>query len=259
MTDIDVSPNNQSALAKLLCGNIIASGGEIYEVLSYLSTSIDNVVNGLNTLESMPPNQISLFSPFLGRSILELGCTALIARLDPFRVLMLREYQMQPNYDTGKRNNASISWTGDIFVAEDIKNPWSDNSLKSPTRALLGEYYKQLIWKTNFNKLLDATADIIEDEWIADLRIKDFYSFYGQTSNEIKKGYSAFSKGIHHESVIPLSEDIEIIQNIKKAIRNVSTLGLFVCVISHTLNKLDIETAIATYREIQEMGVLQWS
>jgi hypothetical protein len=57
--------------------------------------------------------------------------------------------------------------------------------------------------------------------------------------------------------VIPLSEDIEIRQNMRNAIRNVSTLGLFVCVISHTLNKLDIETAIAAYREIQDMRVLQ--
>ena len=258
MIDIDASVNNQSALAKLLCGNIVANGGEIYEVLSYLSTSIDNVVNELETLESMSSNQISLYAPFLGRSILELGCTALIARLDPFRVLILREYQLQPNYDTGKRNNASISWKDEV-LADDVQNPWSDNSLKNPTRALLGKYYQELIWKANFDKLLDAIENISGDEWIEKLRTRDFNGFYGQTLHEIKSAYSTFSKGIHHEFVIPLSENIDARQNMENAIRNVSNLGLFVCVISHTLNKLDIAEAIATYRAIQEMGVFQWS
>jgi hypothetical protein len=132
---------SQSALSKLLCGDIVADGDGINEVLSHLSISIDNVVEELMRLESLSPNQISLFAPFLGRSILELGCTAIIARLDPFRVLVLRKYQQQPTYQINKPNKSSIRWQGDI-LADAVNDPWADKSLQNPTRALLGDYYK---------------------------------------------------------------------------------------------------------------------
>jgi hypothetical protein len=257
MVDIDASVNNQSALAKLLCGNIVASGGEIYEVLSYLSTSIDNVVNELETLESMSSNQISLYAPFLGRSILELGCTALIARLDPFRVLLLRKHQMQPDYDRSKSNKSSIRWQGDV-LADKVANLWSDKSLQNHTRGLLGDYYKDVIWEPNFNNLLDSIQDVNGDIWIEDLRQKTFERFYNESLNDFSSLYSELSKGIHHELVIPLSStfDQETTRElIKKTVRNIANFGLFVSVLSHTLNKLDVEEAIATYKEIQEMGV----
>jgi hypothetical protein len=41
----------------------------------------------------------------------------------------------------------------------------------------------------------------------------------------------------------------------EKTVRNIATLGLFVNVVSHTFNKLNMSDAIAAYREIQEMGV----
>ncbi len=148
---------SQSVLAKLLCGNVVPDGGGIDEVLSHLSASINNVVGELERLESLDPGQISLFAPFLGRSILELGCTALIARLDPFRVLLIKEYQQQPNYLDSlmdKPNKSSIRWQGDVF-ADKVTDIWADKSLQNPTRALLGDYYKALIWSANFDKLQD--------------------------------------------------------------------------------------------------------
>ena len=251
---------SQSVLAKLLCGNVVPDGGGIDEVLSHLSASINNVVGELERLESLNPNQISLFAPFLGRSILELGCTALIARLDPFRVLLLRGYQMQPNYLSNlidKPNKSSIRWQGDVF-ADKVTDLWADKSLQNPTRALLGDYYKTLIWSANFDNLKDAIQDVSGDEWIVELRRKDFNRFYNETLNDFSSLYSELSKGIHHELVIPLSSafDQETTQLlIQKTIRNIATLGLFVSVVSHALNKLDIQEAIAAYKEIQEMGV----
>jgi hypothetical protein len=254
---VDEPVSNQSALAKLLCGNVVPDGGDIDEVLSHLSASIDNVVKELIRLESLSPNQISLFAPFLGRSILELGCTALIARLDPFRVLLLREYQKQSNYPIGKPNKCSIRWQGDVLAAA-VTPLWDDKSLQNPTRALLGDYYKILIWSANFEKLLDAIEDVRGDEWIDNLRTKDFNRFYPETLNDFSSLYSELSKGIHHELVIPLSSALDrdtTQQLIEKTVRNIATLGLFVSVVSHALNKLDIQEAIAAYKEIQEMGV----
>lgn len=250
---------SQSALSKLLCGDIVADGDGINEVLSHLSASIDNIVEELMQLESLNTNQISLFAPFLGRSILELGCTAIIARLDPFRVLVLRKYQQQSTYQIDKPNKSSIRWQGDVF-AEGVKDLWSENSLKNPTRALLGDYYKTLIWEENFDKLLNAIKDIDGDQWISDLKRKPFSQFYNETSNEFSSVYSELSKGVHHEFVIPLSSAFDLVTIkllIKKTIRNIATIGLFISVIYHTLNKLDIQTAILTYKEIQEMEVLK--
>jgi hypothetical protein len=254
---VDEPVSNQSALAKLLCGNVVLDGGGIDEVLSHLSMSIDNVVNELVTLQSLSDNQISLFAPFLGRSILELGCTALIARLDPFRVLLLRECQKQPNYRIDKANKSSIHWQGDV-LADKVTDPWADKSVQNPTRALLGDYYKTLIWSANFDKLLDAIRDVSGDEWIVNLRTKDFERFYNETFNDFSSLYSELSKGIHHELVIPLSSALDrdtTQQLIQKTVRNIATLGLFVSVVSHAVNKLDIQVAIAAYKEIQEMGV----
>lgn len=249
---------SQSALSKLLCGDIVSDGDGINEVLSHLSTSIDNVVEELMRLESLSPNQISLFAPFLGRSILELGCTAIIARLDPFRVLVLRKYQQQPTYQINKPNKSSIRWQGDILADTAVNDPWSDKSLQNPTRALLGDYYKIIIWEDNFDKLLDAIEDVSGDRWISDLKRKSFLQFYNETLNDFSNVYSALSKGIHHEFVIPLSStfDLETIRLlVEKTIRNVATLGLFVSVVDHTFNKLDVSTAISTYKKIQEMGI----
>jgi hypothetical protein len=250
---------SQSALSKLLCGDIIADGDGIYEVLSHLSTSIDNVVGELMQLESLNNNQISLFAPFLGRSILELGCTAIIARLDPFRLLVLSKYQQQPTYQIDKPNKSSIRWQGDI-LADKVHDLWSDKSLQNPTRALLGDYYKVLIWEDNFDKLLNAIKDVDGDQWISDLQRKTFSQFYNETLTDFSSVYSALSKGVHHEFVIPLSSafDLTIIKLlIEKTIRNIATIGLFISVVDHTLNKLDIQTAILTYKEIQEMEVLK--
>ena len=254
---VDEPVSNQSALAKLLCGNVVVDGGGIDEVLSHLSVSIDNVVKELVTLQSLSDNQISLFAPFLGRSILELGCTALIARLDPFRVLLLRECQKQPNYRIDKANKSSIHWQGDVLAAP-VTALWDDKSLQNPTRALLGDYYKTLIWSANFDKLLDAIRDVRGDEWIGNIRTKDFNRFYNETLHDVSSLYSQLSKGIHHELVIPLSSalDRETTQRlIEKTVRNIATLGLIVSVVSHALNKLDIQVAIEAYKEIQEMGV----
>jgi hypothetical protein len=251
---------SQSALSKLLCGDIVADGDGINEVLSHLSTSIDNVLEELMQLESPNTNQVSMLAPFLGRSILELGCTAIIARLDPFRVLVLRKYQQQPQptYKIDKPNKSSIHWQGDI-LAEGVKDLWSENSLKNPTRALLGDYYKTLIWEENYDKLLDGIRDVNGDQWISALKRKEFLQFYNETLKEFSEVYSGLSKGVHHEFIIPPDStyDLETVkQLIEKTIRNIATLGLFISVIYHTLNKLDIQTAILTYKEIQEMEIL---
>ncbi|MCX5964272.1 MAG: hypothetical protein NT070_14350 [Cyanobacteria bacterium] len=138
-----------------------------------------------------------------------------------------------------------------------VNDLWGD---KAPdiTRSLFGAYYKDLVWLANYDKLLDAIDDVSGDEWIGELKMKGFLQFYNETLNGFSSLYSELSKGIHHELVIPLSSTFDpqtTERLIEKTIRNIATLGLFVNVISHTFNKLDMPEAITTYKEIQEMGV----
>jgi hypothetical protein len=247
----------QSSLARILCGNLINDNSDINEVLVYLSNSVDNTLEEIISLKSLSPKKIALLGPFLGRSLLELGCTALIARLDPFRLLLVREFQRQPDYKTNKRNQAAINWQGDV-LADRVNNLWEDKSLKNPTRALLGDYYTTLIWHKSFESFLDLTEEISNDEWMSELRLKDSNRLFSELKNEFSSLYSELSKGIHHELVIPLSSsfDRETTKNlIWRSIYNISTLGLIISVVSHALNKLDIQTAIQTYKEIQELEI----
>lgn len=258
ITDEDTL-SEQSALAKILCGNLVSNGSDIDEVLEHLSNSIDNAVEELIALKSLSPKKIALFAPFLGRSILELGCTAIIARLDPFRLIVLRERQKQPDFVIDKPNKSSIRWQGDV-LAEKVKDLWDDKSLQNPTRALLGDYYTSLIWHKSFDLFLDSVEDISGDEWISDLRRKDARRLCAELQRDFSSLYSGLSKGVHHELVIPLSSafDRDTAKDlIWRTIYNVSTLGLIVSVVSYAVNKLDIETAVQAYKEIQEMEILK--
>ncbi|MBB1521192.1 hypothetical protein [Aquipseudomonas guryensis] len=249
----------QTSLALLLCGPLPNDQSELDEVLKHLSTTIDNVTGEIERLKGFNESQIALYGPFLGRSILELGCTALIARLDPFRVLVIREKQRQPDYELGKINKSSIRWQGDV-LADKVGNLWEDKSLQNPTRALLGDYYSSLIWPSSFQKLIDATDNITGDDWIAEIRLKDSERFCNEIRSQISTLYSELSKGIHHELVIPVSAafDIETTKDmIRRSIVSISNLALVSTCVPHTANSLEIGLATDAYRQIQKMEIFQ--
>ena len=127
---------------------------------------------------------------------------------------------------------------------------------------------QQLIIQSALAKLLcgnvvvdgDGIDEVLShlDEWLFELRKKDFERFYNETLNDFSSLYSEFSKGVHHELVIPLNSafDLDTTKRLlEKTIRNIATLALIVSIVSYAVNKLDPQVAIAAYKEIQEMGV----
>ena len=166
--DLERPQESQSALAKILCGNTMTDKTDHNDILNHLSNSIDQIIDQITDLND---NNISFYGPFLGRSILEVGATALISRLDPLRVLILQEKQKQPNFEVGKPNKSSIQWRGDVLSASRTSDLWVDKALQNPTRALLGEYYTELVWLKNVNILFDHLSDIEGNEWIDNDRI----------------------------------------------------------------------------------------
>ena len=94
------------------------------------------------------PTRFALFGPFACRSLLEVALTAILGRLDPFRVLVVREMQMRPDYAPEKRSLVSIQWSGDIHAEKKVDDLWKiDRNIKDMTRALLGDYYEHLFWR----------------------------------------------------------------------------------------------------------------
>jgi len=116
------------------------------------------------------PTRFALFGPFAGRSLLEVALTAILGRLDPFRVLVVREMQMRPDYAPEKRSLVSIQWSGDIHTEKKVDDLWKiDRNIKDMTRALLGDYYEHLFWRKAFQELLDGVPADRGGDWMREL------------------------------------------------------------------------------------------
>ena len=111
-------------LTTLICGNAAVSGA-IAEVNAHLSQSLDRLfVKGRNLRNDGDPLDLALFGPMLGRAIIEVGITAIVARLDRFRVLAIRNSQRSPDYDSKTRNRLAFNWTSDV-QGEDKPKDWA--------------------------------------------------------------------------------------------------------------------------------------
>ena len=238
--------------------------GEIQQVLEHLGKSMDLIIREIQELKDQEDeNKMSLFGPFLGRSILELGSTIIISRIDPFRVLLLKKAQSQSNFKVGKPNKSSIHWQGDVLAKEKVNNLWADKNVQSPTRALVGDYYKELIWPQSIQSLrreIDSNRGgewFIE--WIRNVEEEREGGVVGKIRQNLEELYSSLSKGIHHEFVAPTQVSLDrttIIELINKSISIISTLGLMLNSIDYVSNRIELVEAIRLYEEIQRSEVL---
>lgn len=137
-------------------------------ILKHLSESIEKIVSEISELAVMPDSKISLYSPYLGRSVLELSMTALLARLDPFRILVIKGSQAQPKYELNRPSTSAIRWQGDV-VDKAVNDLWGDKSLKNPSRAILGQYQKQLILIESAQKVQDEVDEQSVGGWYFEL------------------------------------------------------------------------------------------
>ncbi len=244
-------------LRYLVCG-LPDSESELGEVLNQIGSSLNTVIDGLVNMRSHN-HQISLFGSFLGRSLLELGCTAIIARIDPFRVLILREVQMQPSYQIGEQNKVSVQWQGDVLGQKVTDGLWTEKNVLKATRALLGDYYEHIYWKSALETLIDKVPDGRGGEWFVKIRNIGSEKFCSSIRGELRRLYSTLSKGIHHEFVIPTESvfDYETISNaIRDSLYIIASLGLALNSISHTPYKISLEKSINYYENLQKVGII---
>src|SRR5438105_3226070 len=130
-----------SSLTRLACGEPPVAS-ELAEILTHIGSTLDEFIEQARKLSGQDDVTLTLIGPFIGRSLLELYVPRIIARIDPFRVLVLREMQRQPDYNLGVRRASSIQWQGDILAAKAPTPPiWADRKLEDMSRAILSDYH----------------------------------------------------------------------------------------------------------------------
>ena len=248
-----------SDLSLILCGSL-DKPSELWEILIHIRNTLDLIIAELDRLLKSNDGQISLYGSFIGRSILELGCTALIARIDPFRVLLLREVQRQPNYQIGTRNKISIQWQGDVLTPDSkpVHGLWADKDMERITRALVGDYYDHIFWRNAVSRLLDTVETGRGGDWLDQLREIGREGFCGWARQQLSDLYSSLSKGLHHEFVVPpgaLFDRRTITDLITDSLNVIASLGLALNSISHIPFVIPLEDALQRYENLQKLEI----
>lgn len=220
---------------------------------------MDSVMHQFSWLGEQDAGRVSMFGPFLGRSLLELSATALIGRLDPIRILVVRQIQAQPDYDTSIPWKASIRWQGDVLAAKKVQNLWGDAlEYEKITKALLGDYYDHLVWRPAVQQMLGVAKG--GGNWFAQLGAISPDSFVTRKRDEISRLYSSLSKGIHHEFVLPpgtLYDRATVVDLVQRTIHLIADIGLVSHFIPHASASLSPDDAMATFNRIENVEVMK--
>lgn len=253
--------SNLTDLAKLVCGSDgihdAENECEILEILNHLKNVLVNVLKEIEVIGTEPESRITLYGPFLVRTLLEVGVTALIGRLDPTRLLIVKRTQQHGDYSTEKAWNSAIRWQGDV-VDSRVDKLWPvDKNYKDITKALFGDYYFDLYWQKALKKICDS--DISGGAWLAEIKGMDINTFSGRRRSSVSRLYSQSSKGVHSEFVIPpgsLYDKLTIKNLASEIIQILSELGLLVNHLPHIAYRIETAEAIGLFNGIEQIEVM---
>lgn len=240
---------------KLVCGSEHNDEIEIDKILKHLSSSLKIVVLELVALQSLPEDKISLYGPYLGRSMLELSMTALIGRLDPFKTLLMKKKQEQHDYDLGKPHSSSIRWQGDI-VDKAITNLWDEKALKDPTRAILGAYQIELILIDSAQKIIDEGSEELMGEWFTQMSNTDPKGVVESIKSKINTAYSSLSKGVHHELLVPLDSILDrdtVLSILNDTLYIIASLSLLLSQVPYVYKSEELGLCFSNYKSSKEL------
>ena len=196
-------------LTSLICGTD-ARTGAIGQVLAHLSETLDRIIDrSFKLCATADATDSALFGPVLGRSILEVSLTAVCGRIDPYRVLAIRKSQLAPEFDVATRNSLAFNWSTDVTGEEKAKEWNQKPSLRDLQRALLSRHCHDLIWSEAFTRLLDNVPSDRGLNWMARLRTFEPDGFTARMRADADRLFSELSKGVHHEFVIPLTNQYD--------------------------------------------------
>ena len=228
-----LAPTVSSTLVELVCGFEVEDANHIDADYSGLFRRLRKDIELLHLqIAAIIDNnqQISAAAvfPFLCRKFLETSLTSILARIDPLRVLSVRKHQKLENYDHGKPNVSSISWTGDILPAEKPPNSseiWDSASLKKGTeRSLLGWHIGNAVFDPGLRWIVDNSTTT--SDWIR--KLGDRENPFAWIKGSIGPIYSTLSKGVHAEYLL----DEEVAFDDASIRQLVSDSYMLVCLLS---------------------------
>lgn len=256
--------NMPAKLSKLVCGNVpaqnVPGACELSEILTHLGKSLERLGSEIRDLNEDDDSRVAVIGPFLGRSLLEIAVTALIGRLDPMRVFVVRRVQQQPSYSTGEVWKSAIRWNGDV-VAEKVGQPWdAKHEYRGMTKALLGDYYDELLWKPAVARVLDLPIPDEAGAWFSQLKATDEAGFLPRRRIEIGALYTSLSKGVHHEFVMPpgaIYDRKTVADLMQRSVQVVAELAFVSHFIPHSPYCLESNQAIAELKELEAIEVMK--
>ncbi|VVD96739.1 hypothetical protein PAQ31011_01927 [Pandoraea aquatica] len=190
-------------LNRIVVGDLASAASELRNVLSDLRLRLLRMEVASRALQDGPKNahNAPMYGPYLGRAYLETACTALLARMDPFRVLAAKRHQEASYYAFESRSKSGIQWSGDIVSPDKpTSQMWAINTRENGCRSLFGPWTNEVIWIPAFERLGDAVANsTVVHAWVSDLSNKQPEGFCAELRSSLEGLFSKFSKGVHSE------------------------------------------------------------
>ena len=136
------------------------------------------------------------------RRFLEGSTTALLYRIDPLRILALRELQRGGSYQLTKRNALAIQWSGDIVPNDKSQQLFKDCEPTKLDRALFSDLHSLAVWQPALEDLQNYLSNKQSNSpWQLELLNLEPDSFSQKAAGQLNNCYSYFSKGVHNEWV----------------------------------------------------------
>jgi hypothetical protein len=241
-------------IAKLICGDPVGDS-QLAKSLRHLATTIDSIVAEFPAPYGAKEDLSPLYTPFLARSMLEVGFTALVARVDPFRVLTIGGAQTHSAYDPNVASSLAFRWQGDV-MADDKPEMW--NLKTKPTdvpRSLLGNYQERLFWRPAFERFLDeSNKNSAPKDWTVELTRVGIDGFLPRYRGNASALFSRASKGVHHEYVVPPSTyfDAATLQDlIEETLKTVTSFAVVANFCDHVCFRIPETDALQIFEGLQ--------
>lgn len=244
-------------LGELMCGVPNENMYDLNKIMGTLGTRINTLLNKIAEYD-WEKEESPIEVLFYARNILESSLTALVGRFDPFRLIMVYKVQSSTDYDIGKRSKSAVEWGVDIIAKQPVsKLNWDPEFGKEKfDRALLGDYCGDIIWKPAFTALFDYLENQeIPSIWIEDILSKDDNGNFQSCKSEARELFSAFSKGVHSESLVDettILDETTVKDLVRRLLKLCSTLGLISHFIGYLVPNTSIENAMTIFLNMEE-------
>jgi hypothetical protein len=239
----------------LVCGRPEVTG-IAKSTLDHLNSSISRFAErSLTYLTGEFDEETQLYGAFCTRVLIELGCAALLGRIDPFRIMYLSEYQAQASYQYGRTARSAFRWAGDVMTEDRPSGDlWSgDQDPPKISRALLSPYSDHLFWKPGLERALNH-IDENGHLALAEIKGRDPDRFVVRTKGQMQSLYSTLSKGVHWEFFTSgiIMDEVTLKEGIKDAFSLIGGLALVSHFIPTAVGCLPADEAVNTYISLKE-------